>query len=416
MYHTDPGMASNDSEQPAAPIRFKVSYRSAESLVTEYTTCVSKGGCALVAKRRVAPGTRFVFEMRTPGQAEPLEIEGEVVRVRAIKATSNFEVGVQYKAVGPQREVVESLLSKIGVDPNYELVRRYPRIPVNLVAQDRDLPVTYLIRDLSRSGMRLEGRSFADDIRLGTPIELHVWLGSQSTPVSIRGQIAWLQRGSRVVRTLLGVKFDRPSDSAAAALGRLTQLHRPARLELTIGDDVPETRVNRRRSALGARDLSERIKNIASRILVDMPSLHVTPATGAPAGDGIAVRLGLFGDVEGELVLEISTALGKRIATEVLGHVSEADAPKGELAGLASPEMDRSMAVDAVMEWATVLGGRVCDYLEEQNVELELTAPVEGIPMPRLDDFVAIASFRGPFGGVVVSVITREVSPSAWPV
>ena len=100
---------------------------------------------------------------RAAVRGEPLQIEGEVVRVRPIKATPNFEVGVQYRSSGPQREVVEALLSRIGVDPNYELVRRHPRIPVNLVARDGHRPVSYLIRDLSRSGMRIEGRSFADD-------------------------------------------------------------------------------------------------------------------------------------------------------------------------------------------------------------------------------------------------------------
>lgn len=434
MFRTDSGNGLMDEgEADATPIRFRVSYRSAEALVTEYTTCMSKGGCALVAKRRVAKGTRFVFEMHTPGQPEPLEVEGEVIRVRAIKATSNFEVGVEYKSAGPQREVVDSLLSKIGVDPNYELVRRYPRIPVNLVAQDRDAPVTYLIRDLSRSGMRIEGRSFADDLRLGTPIEFQVWLEAESPPVSIRGQVAWVQRGSRVVRTLVGVKFDRPSDLGAAVIGRLTRLYRPRRLELMIGDGTsPGMRVARRRSPLSPGEVSEAIRSTATKVLADLPNLQVAPVAVAPTSEDIAIQLGLFGDIEGALVLEISLSLARKIAAETLGQDSDAmdlsfstgwDQPMTEtwaalpgLEGPGTPAMDRSIAVDAVMEWATAFGGRICDRLEEQAIELELTAPVEGIPMPRLDDVVSVASFQGRFGGIAITVITREVSPNSWPV
>lgn len=432
MHRPESETGPTNNGDDSTPIRFRVSYRSAEALVTEYTTCMSKGGCALVAKRRVAKGTKFVFEMHAPGQPDPLEVEGEVVHIRAIRATPNFEVGVEYKTTGPQRDVVDSLLSKIGVDPNYELVRGYPRIPVNLVARDRDVPATYLIRDLSRSGMRLEGRTFADDLRLGTPVELEVWLEAESPPVSVRGQVAWVQRGSRVVRTLVGVKFEKPTDVGAAVIGRLTRLHRPHRLELAIGDGGPGTRIERHRSPLGPTEVSEAIRDIATKVFADLPNLHVSPVAVAPAGEDIAVQLGLFGDVEGVLVLEISASLGRRIAAESLGYDSDAmdmafsgawdDSLGGEWAGVpglegpGTPAVDRSIAVDAIMEWATAFGGRVCDRLEEQGVELELTAPIEGIPAPRLEDSVSVASFRGPYGGIAVTVITREVSPTAWPV
>jgi len=400
MYESDP-TAGSSSTAPG-PIRFRVRYRSPESLVTEYTKCVSKGGCELVAKRPIARGTRFVFEMSTSGQSEPLQIEGEVVRVRPIKATSNFEVGVQYRSSGPQREVVDALLSRIGVDPNYELVRRHPRIPVNLVACDGHRPVAYLIRDLSRSGMRIEGRSFADDIRVGTPVELAAWLVGQPTPITIRGQVAWLQRGSRIVRTLMGVKFDAMEDPAAMVIDGMTRLLRPQDLRLTIGDDSQLSRGSDRQSTVSPREMAELIIDNATQTLVDLPDLCLTPAGEvSPTGERIAVQLGVLGDIEGELILEVSMPLSNRVATETLWPVG--DVP------------DRSLVVDAVMEWATVLGGSICDRLEDREIELELTAPLEGIPVPRLDDCVVTAAFQGPFGAVVLTVITRDPSPSAWP-
>lgn len=400
MYGSDPVGSSSSAPDP---IRFRVCYRSPESLVTEYTKCVSKGGCELVAKRPIARGTRFVFEMLTPGQSEPLQIEGEVVRVRPIKATPNFEVGVQYRSSGPQREVVDALLSRIGVDPNYELVRRHPRIPVNLVARDGQRSVSYLIRDLSRSGMRIEGRSFADDLRIGTPVELAAWLTGQSSPIAIRGQVAWVQRGSRIVRTLIGVKFDPMDDPAAMVVSGLTRLLRPQELRITIGDGSSRSRSPEYPPTLRVRDTSELIVETATQTLVDLPDLCLIPAAAAPLpGASIAVQLGVLGDLEGELVLQVSLPLCERIATETLWPVGEA------------PE--RSLVVDAMMEWATALGGAICDRLEEQGLELELTAPLEGIPIPRSDDCVAVAAFQGPFGAILLTVIAREASPGAWPV
>lgn len=400
MYGSDPGGGSSGAATD--PIRFRVCYRSPESLVTEYTKCVSKGGCELVAKRAVARGTRFVFEMTTSGQTEPLQIEGEVVRVRPIKSTSNFEVGVQYRSTGPQREVVDALLSRIGVDPNYELVRRHPRIPVNLVARDEHRPVSYLIRDLSRSGMRIEGRSFADDIRVGTPVALATWLAGQSAPIAVRGQVAWLQRGSRVVRTLVGVKFDPMDDPAAMVIGGLTRLLRPQQLRLTIGEGSLRAPGAERRPTFGPRDLSKLIVETATQTLVDLPDLCLTPVAEIPTTtESIAVQLGVLGDIEGELVLEVSIPFSKRIASETLWPVG--DVP------------DRSLVVDAVMEWATALGGAICDSVEAQGIELELTAPLEGVPIPRLDDCVVTAAFQGPFGTLGLTIIARAPSPATWP-
>lgn len=343
-----------------------------------------------------------MFEMLTPGQSEPLQIEGEVVRVRPIKATANFEVGVQYRSSGPQREIVDALLSRIGVDPNYELVRRHPRIPVNLVAQDGHRNVSYLIRDLSRSGMRIEGRSFADDIRVGTPVELSAWLAGQPTPIVIRGQVAWLQRGSRVVRTLMGVKFDTMEDPAAMVIGGLTRLLRPQELRLTIGDGSRRARGTHPPRTRNPREMSDLIVETATQTLVDLPDLCLTPVAEVPTHrERIAVQLGVLGDIEGEIILETSVSLAEKIAAETLWPVGNVP--------------DRSLVVDAVMEWATALGGTICDRLEGRGTELELTAPLEGIPIPRLDDCVVVASFQGPFGEVALTVITRDPSPGAWP-
>lgn len=397
-------------KDPRLPIRLKVTYKSAESLVTEYTTCVSKGGCAMVTEREVARGTKFVFEMYATDHHAPLEVEGEVVRVQPIEGTRKFEIGIRYVTAGSQRDVLDQLISKIMVDASYQAVRRHPRIPVNLVAYDRDPHVRYLIRDASRGGLRVEGRMVSNDVRVGTPIEFKVWLGEQTQPIAIRGTVVWLHRGSRVTRTRFGIQFESLDDSQLMVVEGITRLLRPHRLELSLGTEHDHlvrslTAANRPVKKFSATELAESIRDIATGFIIDMRALalsveEVVAETASIHTD--LVRVGIIGDIDGEILVETSLGLGARIASQAVGdHV---------------PVSDRSLVADALTEWVTTLAGAVCDRLDEQGVEMEVTAPIPGLPRLRPEDSLSTLVLGGAYGRVVLSIITRDVSPSAWPV
>ncbi|HRC54761.1 MAG TPA: PilZ domain-containing protein, partial [Kofleriaceae bacterium] len=123
--------------------------------MTEYTACLARGGCLLVTRRAVEVGSLFRFEMVCQEQAEAVELEGEVVRVRPIHGdTMSYELAVQYRSHTAQA-ALEELLARIGTDDthSHQIVRRFPRIPVNLPAEDsQGLGRRYLIRDLSAGG------------------------------------------------------------------------------------------------------------------------------------------------------------------------------------------------------------------------------------------------------------------------
>lgn len=395
-------------KDPRLPIRLKVTYKSAEALVTEYTTCVSKGGCAMVTEREVARGTRFVFEMYAHDHSYPLEVEGEVVRVQPIEGTRKFEIGIRYLTAGAQREVLDHLLSKIMVDNQYQTVRRYPRIPVNLVAYDRDPQVRYLIRDASRGGLRVEGRVVSNDVKIGTPVEIKIWIGEQGEAFSIRGTVAWLHRGTRAARTRFGVQFDSMDDTQLMVVDGLTRLLRPRRMELTLGTEHDHlvrslTGADRSAKKLSAMELAESIRDIATGFLIEMPlSLtveNVVEETASVHTD--LVRVGIVGDIDGEILVETSLGLGARIASQTVGDNV--------------PASDRPLVADALTEWVTTLAGRVCDRLDEQGVEMEVTAPIPGLPRLRPEDSLSTLVLGGEYGRVILSIITRDVLPSAWP-
>jgi Tfp pilus assembly protein PilZ len=379
--------------------------------VTEYTTCVSKGGCALVVERPLEYGTRFEFEMYVQGEDEPLAIEGEVVRVQPLEGLNKYEIGIQYITAGKQEEVLDRLLSRIMIDPSFELVRKYPRIPVNLVAHDPDPRLRYLIRDLSSGGMRIEARSVPRDVAIGVSVDLLIMF-KQRVPFKVSGKVAWIHRGSHQIRTRLGVQFDEDRDELSIrVVEALVRLARPRHLDLAFQTPLalemaarpPEERVAR-----GAEEIGMMMSQIATAFLLEKPELGLSVLEGT-AGRGMSlhtdqVRVGIVGDIIGEIAIDASIQVGVAIASAAVGDGTRID--------------DRQMVADALTELTTELAGFVCDKLDELDVEMEVTAPIPG-PLPiELDGKASVIELAlgGPGGRVFLTVVTREPEVNLWPV
>jgi len=388
---------------PREPIRLKVTYRSAESLVTEYTTCVSKGGCTLVSQRRLELGTRFRFEMYASGRGQPLELEGEVTQVQPIDARQ-FELGIQYTTVALQRNALDALLSEITIDPGYETRRKHPRIPVNLIALDR-----CVIRDLSCGGMRIHGRGLARPDTEGSRVTLFAYSDDSFPPFEIGGTIVWGQRGTHVVRTRLGIRFDELADAELMVVIGMTRLWRPRRLELEFfaappGALLADEAGERPRFTRTARDVAEMIRESAAQRLVELEGLELRVADPATARDHQPTeiaRVGLVGDIDGELIVEASQGLAAQIASNTLGEPVAAS--------------DRALVVDALAELVTGIAGGVCDDLDDRRVELEVTAPLDGLLNFDPRDHLIGLELEGPHGRMSVSVLARHRPRSGWP-
>lgn len=403
------------------PIRLKVTYQSAEALVTEYTTCVSKGGCALVSQRAIETGTRFVFEMYAVGQEQPIEIEGEVVRVQPIEGRrGRFEIGVRYVSGGTQREVLDDVLSRIIVDPNYVLMREHPRIPVNLVAHGTGVPPRFLIRDLSRGGMRIEGKAMPADVSVGAPVGLAVHVLDRRRPFWITGSVVWVHRGTRVLRTRLGVQFGELDLDQRAIVDGLTRLLRPLRLGLGFttepgvlalpGITPPAGVASTAGATYNVDEALATIRAAAVSSLCELPylGLEVVDAIdvkdkSTSLGGRIISRVGLAGDVEAEIIVEVDPEVGANIAWQALGEQVE---PGGQ----------RDLVEDALTELVTTLAGSVCDTVEAEALGLEVSAPLSGLPTLHADDRVVHVLLRGLLGTVVLTIVTRAPEPSPWPI
>jgi hypothetical protein len=184
---------TNSSAPPApgAPVRLKVNYKSAESLIGEYNRSVAQGHVAIESRKELPLGTRFILELRASGVDASVEVLGEVVEAIPF-SDGKFLIGIRYDP-GPDRKGVEAILSRIFASQDYEKMRRYPRIPVNLRA-GHELTETppFIVRDLSRggAGIAVDLPGMPADIVVGAPFLLEIRIGD-GFALALPGEVVW---------------------------------------------------------------------------------------------------------------------------------------------------------------------------------------------------------------------------------
>lgn len=208
-------------------IRLKVSYKSAEALLSEYTRSVGKGGVAIESRRAVPVGTRFVFELHAQGVDKAVEVFGEVIGVTGGDGGKHL-LNIRYDP-GQQREGLDALLSRIFEAHRYEKVRKHARIPLNLRAtEEAPYSPSYLIRDISMGGVgvEVEANNVPRHVRVGQPFLCEVWLSLGT--LALYGEVVWVfePKGDRAkfASPGFGVAFGKLRPETAERLERIIQL------------------------------------------------------------------------------------------------------------------------------------------------------------------------------------------------
>jgi hypothetical protein len=204
-------ISENDSS-----VRLKVSYKTPEALIDEYTRSVGQGSVTLETRRSLTRGTRFVFEMQAEGVAQPVEVVGEVVNVTP-RPGGRFHLTVKY-ATSVDRAALDAVLQRIFAQEN-DKMRRYPRIPLNVRAiEATPFSPAFYVRDISRGGvgMEVDASSLPALVKVGTPFLLEMELSPG--PLLLPGEVMWTSTAFRAhspVTPVFGVGFkDLPKDSA----------------------------------------------------------------------------------------------------------------------------------------------------------------------------------------------------------
>jgi hypothetical protein len=217
----------NQAPTARDPIRFKVTYKSPEALIGEFTRSVGKGSVALESHRPLAVGTRFLFEMHAKGVAEHVEVTGQVIHVRPA-AQGKYLLGIRYDP-GQERKGIDAVLRRIFEDHRAEKIRRYPRVPLYLRAtEDTPYSPSFLIRDLSRggAGVEVESPALPRSVHVGVAVLLDVW--TSLGPLSLPGEVVWQvlppNERTRWINPSFGVSFGRLRYDVAERLEKIVTL------------------------------------------------------------------------------------------------------------------------------------------------------------------------------------------------
>jgi hypothetical protein len=227
------------------PIRFKVSYKSPASLLSEFTRSVGKGGVTLESKKAVQLGTRFVFELHAHGVAEIVEVYGEVMQVSP-GLHGNHLLHVRYDPSN-DRQGLDAVIQRIFDSQQYETVRKHPRIPLNLRGtEETPYSPRYVVRDISLGGVgvEVEAERFSGNIRVGQPFLLEIWLSLGT--LALYGEIIWAFSPTpdrpAMLQPSFGAQFGKLRPDTIERLERIVQLKGlpppPWRARLSFGLDA----------------------------------------------------------------------------------------------------------------------------------------------------------------------------------
>jgi hypothetical protein len=218
--------SSAQSPQPA-PIKLRIGYKSAESLLSEFTRSVGKGGVTISSPKAVPLGTRFIFELLAQGMTAPIEVLGEVLQV-TLGVGGKHLLHVRYDA-GADRAQVDALIQRIFDAHQYEKARKHPRIPLNLRGTEQaPYSPQYIVRDISLGGVgvEVEADRLPAHVRAGEPCLIEIWLSLGT--LLLHGEVVWSvappAEGVVLLNPSFGVRFGKLTPQTLERLERIVQL------------------------------------------------------------------------------------------------------------------------------------------------------------------------------------------------
>lgn len=206
------------------PVRLKVTYKTPESLLGELTKSVGRGGVRIESKKALPIGTEFVFELRSPGVREPVEVLGRVMSVSEV-TPGKHALLIKYEAP-KQRGGLEAVIRRIFETAQFDKKRSSPRIPMHVRATEtRPSSPTYRLRDISQGGVGVdvEGDTLPSHLKVGAAFLMQLKLSSGQ--LSLPGEIVWaVSTRSGTVPPCVGVCFRQLDTKSADLLDDLLKL------------------------------------------------------------------------------------------------------------------------------------------------------------------------------------------------
>lgn len=207
------------------PVRLKVVYKTPESLLGELTKSVGRGGVRIETRKAVPVGTKFIFELRSPGVRDPVEVQGTVLSVTET-SPGKFVLHIKYEP--PKvRLGLDAVIKRIFETSQFDKNRKAPRIPLHVRATENNPEApTYRLRDISAGGVGIdvEADVLPRHIRVGSTFSLQMKLTTGN--LALTGQVIWAvsTRASDTLPPRLGVAFGALPPATAQLLDDLLTL------------------------------------------------------------------------------------------------------------------------------------------------------------------------------------------------
>jgi hypothetical protein len=208
-------------------VRLKVNYKSAESLLAEFTRSVGKGGVTIESRKTVPLGTRFIFELYADGVKEAVEVHGEVLQITPGLGGKHL-LHIRYDST-QERRGLDVLIQRIFEAHRNEKMRKHPRVPLNLRGtEDAPYSPQYVVRDVSMGGVgvEVEADKLPPHIKTGQPFLLEIWLSIGT--LMLYGEILWTftppPDRAKLLNPAFGVQFGKLRPESSERLEEIIRL------------------------------------------------------------------------------------------------------------------------------------------------------------------------------------------------
>jgi hypothetical protein len=174
----------------AKPVRLKVAYKSPEALLGELTRSVGRGGVRVESHRALPVGTKFVFELKSPGLKDSVEVPGEVMSVTE-KSVGRWVLHIRYEPPS-NRLGLDGVIRRIFDTQKADKNRKHARVPLQVRAvEDKPQAPVFRLRDISRGGVGIdvEGDVLPAYIAVGTPFLMQMRLTTGN--LAVFGEVVW---------------------------------------------------------------------------------------------------------------------------------------------------------------------------------------------------------------------------------
>lgn len=238
-------MGTSGKPRSNEPVRLRVSYKSPQSLLTEFTRSISKGSVTIESRKGLPVGTKFVFELLADGVKVPVEVNGEVLQVTdGIHGKKLLHI--RYDP-GQDRQGLDNLIAQIFDAHRYEKARKHPRIPLNLRGtEEAPYSPQYVVRDISMGGVgvEVEADKLPAHVSTGQPFLLEIWLSLGT--LALYGEILWAftppPDRAKLLNPSFGVQFGKLRQDTKDRLEKIIHLKSlpppPWRARLSFGMDA----------------------------------------------------------------------------------------------------------------------------------------------------------------------------------